>query len=55
MQELIEDSQGSGNLKRTRSLTKTLFKPELKVNTQTANTQTSRNSKRITEPYYNTR
>lgn len=42
MQELIEDSNGNGGLKRTKSLTKTLFKPDLKVNTQTANTQTSR-------------
>lgn len=50
MQELIEDSQGSGDLKRTRSLTKTLFKPDLKVNTQTANTQTSRNSKILPSP-----
>lgn len=45
MQEFVEGSLGSGGLKRSRSLTKTLFKPDLRINTQSANTKTSLNSK----------
>lgn len=50
IEELKEGAHSTGGLKRSKSLTKTLFKPDLKLNTESANLQSNRKTNIIPSP-----